>query len=420
MQTNFKPAQRIRITHLILTEQPQEALSRTFTIAETYPMTNCVSVLEDIGCVFHMSQIELVEPSFQFTVVGCEEHPNVVYTAYHPYDGTDDVLVTWPNDADWTMAYSSFEVDKWIGNGMWKVVQTASPPLPDEFKFTTTTGTYKMSRGGGDDEELGEFICDDKPTCQWQEETIKQYLADGTWKFVEAEKSLPDVFTFHTRFGDLPCKATRILNDNYEVRWGEGIRESQLILQESVIKERLANRDYTLAEPIPEVSTIEQEFGTPPILTNEKADAVARLVDKLDQWRYCMSYNDSYFGEPAGLVKSVVKELSLLVGTPKEPLKAAVDDETEYSNAEPLEEGCTAVHDYGGESEEICVPQEYVNGFLDLHAIKRFTADYPASIFFDSGKYVMYFEDDELYADTDTDLFELMQAIRVMSAARGK
>lgn len=39
-------------------------------------------------------------------------------------------------------------------------------------------------------------------------------------------------------------------------------------------------------------------------------DHVRRLVGKLDQWRLCMSHNDSDFGEPAGLVKSVVIELA--------------------------------------------------------------------------------------------------------------
>lgn len=37
------------------------------------------------------------------------------------------------------------------------------------------------------------------------------------------------------------------------------------------------------------------------------------LIAKLEQWRYCMSYNDSYFGEPAGLVKEITKELSKIV-----------------------------------------------------------------------------------------------------------
>lgn len=41
---------------------------------------------------------------------------------------------------------------------------------------------------------------------------------------------------------------------------------------------------------------------------------------KLTQWRHCMSYNDSYFGEPAGLLKQVVAELERLM--PPHPVKA--------------------------------------------------------------------------------------------------
>jgi hypothetical protein len=35
-------------------------------------------------------------------------------------------------------------------------------------------------------------------------------------------------------------------------------------------------------------------------------------IRKLAQWSLCMSYNDSYFGEPAGLVKQAVKQLERL------------------------------------------------------------------------------------------------------------
>jgi len=53
-------------------------------------------------------------------------------------------------------------------------------------------------------------------------------------------------------------------------------------------------------------------------LSRPAADAgdgehVRRLVGKLDQWRLCMSHNASYFGEPAGMVKSVVEELAKAV-----------------------------------------------------------------------------------------------------------
>jgi len=36
---------------------------------------------------------------------------------------------------------------------------------------------------------------------------------------------------------------------------------------------------------------------------------LGRELAKLDKYRLCMSYNDSYFGEPVGTVKRVVVEL---------------------------------------------------------------------------------------------------------------
>ena len=41
---------------------------------------------------------------------------------------------------------------------------------------------------------------------------------------------------------------------------------------------------------------------------------------KLTQWLHCMSHNDSYFGEPAGLVKQVTGELNRLIGAAPQPV----------------------------------------------------------------------------------------------------
>lgn len=45
----------------------------------------------------------------------------------------------------------------------------------------------------------------------------------------------------------------------------------------------------------------------------EQEAAWAKAAQRLVTWRYCMSYNDSYFGEPAGLVKQVADELERLM-----------------------------------------------------------------------------------------------------------
>jgi hypothetical protein len=37
--------------------------------------------------------------------------------------------------------------------------------------------------------------------------------------------------------------------------------------------------------------------------------AVRMLVARIARWQGCMSYNDSYFGEPRGLLKGVINEL---------------------------------------------------------------------------------------------------------------
>lgn len=43
--------------------------------------------------------------------------------------------------------------------------------------------------------------------------------------------------------------------------------------------------------------------------TPEVSEHVRKLIGRIDQFRMCMSYNESYFGEPAGLLKGVFAEL---------------------------------------------------------------------------------------------------------------
>ncbi|MBJ2162910.1 DUF551 domain-containing protein [Acidovorax sp. IB03] len=50
------------------------------------------------------------------------------------------------------------------------------------------------------------------------------------------------------------------------------------------------------------------------------APAWGHHARKLTQWLHCMSHNDSYFGEPAGLVKQVTGELNRLIGAAPQPV----------------------------------------------------------------------------------------------------
>lgn len=46
----------------------------------------------------------------------------------------------------------------------------------------------------------------------------------------------------------------------------------------------------------------------------QNASAIFSEIGKLSHWKHCMSYNTSYFGEPAGLLKQTVYELDRLIG----------------------------------------------------------------------------------------------------------
>jgi hypothetical protein len=60
-------------------------------------------------------------------------------------------------------------------------------------------------------------------------------------------------------------------------------------------------------------------------MSSEYDEEVRRLVGKLAQWRHCMSYNESYFGEPHGLLKSAIAELERIVDPIYPPAPVAPD-----------------------------------------------------------------------------------------------
>ena len=54
-------------------------------------------------------------------------------------------------------------------------------------------------------------------------------------------------------------------------------------------------------------------------MTPDQIKEVKRLVAELEQYRYCMSYDDSYFGEPAGLVKRNIRQLQFILDPTPRP-----------------------------------------------------------------------------------------------------
>ena len=90
------------------------------------------------------------------------------------------------------------------------------------------------------------------------------------------------------------------------------------------------------------------------VLPSESTDYTRECIDKLNAWTGCMSYNDSYVGEPAGMLKSTIRQL----------------DKT-----------------YRGSSHNTEKTAEN-NNFLDT--IKAFTASSNHSVFIYEGKFEVY------------------------------
>ena len=49
----------------------------------------------------------------------------------------------------------------------------------------------------------------------------------------------------------------------------------------------------------------------------ERFEKAKRLIAELDSYRFCMSYNVSYYGEPAGSLKQLTRNLNDLAFPPK-------------------------------------------------------------------------------------------------------
>lgn len=75
------------------------------------------------------------------------------------------------------------------------------------------------------------------------------------------------------------------------------------------------------APPAPTVPVVDADAKN--AAAAPKADEYLRgLIEKLAKYRRCMSYNDSYFGEPAGLLKGVVREMEKYIA--HSPVRAAI------------------------------------------------------------------------------------------------
>lgn len=75
---------------------------------------------------------------------------------------------------------------------------------------------------------------------------------------------------------------------------------------------------FTLGDSDPHDAAYQQQGQMP---KQQPDPAWHRLARQLVQWRHCMSYNDSYFGEPAGLLKHIAAEFERLL--PPNDLAAA-------------------------------------------------------------------------------------------------
>jgi uncharacterized protein YozE (UPF0346 family) len=334
------------------------------------------------------------------------------------------------------MVYGSLEVDKWIANGMWKVVPTSGTvvseaTVPEDILTTEKGDTlvrlvdkldqwrYCMSYN---DSYFGE------PAGLVKSVVKELALLVGTpkepLKAAVIENVLPESFTFHTKHGDCLCTATKILNENYEVVWGEGIFKAQEILNADCLKSRLDSGEYWLAEPLKLTSKVADDFYAESILPqNASEDFKKAYYEVLGDFVYSMSQIDKIIDDAVGEhtykyavdvpgVSTIEPEVSTTdVSNLTVNMHLQINGEPANEYIESLQGKVLTLKE---EASEICLPQ----ACSFLNSIKSFTEEYPASVFIDSGKYIVYYRDNEdMFAKTDLELWDVMNSIKCLEKA---
>lgn len=131
------------------------------------------------------------------------------------------------------------------------------------------------------------------------------------------------------------------------------------------------------------------------VLPSDTTDYTRECIDKLNAWVGCMSYNDSYFGEPAGMLKSNIRQL---------------DKTYKEGNSHSTKE---IVGDIGPEL------SFQTNGRITdslLNEIKSFTTTSKHSVNIYNGAYEVFRsgEDVAYQCKDDTSLRSVMQALKVL------
>jgi hypothetical protein len=67
----------------------------------------------------------------------------------------------------------------------------------------------------------------------------------------------------------------------------------------------------------------------PPMSDADKLAELKTLIERLDKWILCMSYDGSYVGEPSGEFKSVFKQMARVIDRPSPDDKGIPDQAKE-------------------------------------------------------------------------------------------
>lgn len=222
----------------------------------------------------------------------------------------------------------------------------------------------------------------------WSPKDMEEMIAHYGWEKLPSEEELPRTFKFQvspeiSEYGPDITYTYKETKGGNNVFWGDSNEES---IQYSVnsIRKLIAAGDWIVLPSEPEKKPDE--------------DFTRQCIDKLNTYTSCMSYNDSYFGEPEGELKRVIRELDKTYNKSKEKIVDTLQLKIEIDGIKEAQEVLDKMVEQSNTT---------------LEAIKSFTTGTGHDVWIAEGTYKVYRKSEDMpyICHTDTILIEVMKAL---------
>lgn len=254
---------------------------------------------------------------------------------------------------------------------------------------------------------IGEFLYN----VRWDDDIVNNFrvakhnvdemLAKGQWTEID-DNDLPDTFKFTVEDGLQDFYVATKQGNNYHITWD--VSDTGTYYSVDNVERHVETGNWKIIED--RIITFCEGYSNN-LHNNEEViytDYLEKLVNDLVQWQSCMSYNDSYFGEPEGFLKKTIRQMAHEMNQPKETYKENWATTTTYHQGEKIMHEDELLVCTDGEEQDI------------LERIQQFTFCTGHTVMIDGGSFEVYREDEDVPYTTDCEhcLLDIMKAIEVL------